>query len=291
MFVYFDDQRSRTGFRRLEAACEALGVQRRHNVALQFVGVDVTDRAALSAALAKAIAQRPAAIVAPAAEVLLETSRQTATIPVVFVTHQDPVALAVADSLAKLPRNLTGISFHIGVEMKMLELLLETAPRAKRIGYLADRDELHNASMREFLEATAGRYGLQWKLVPVGSLASLESDVQAAGAVDAWFVTKVTVLDQNRKKFIAALGATHRPAIYPSQGDVKAGGPMAYEAAFDDPFSALARQIDRVLTGVTPSDIPVERPNRFGLSLNVAAARESGMLLTPELLSRADLVR
>jgi ABC-type uncharacterized transport system substrate-binding protein len=46
-----------------------------------------------------------------------------------------------------------------------------------------------------------------------------------------------------------------------------------------------------VLSGVTPSDIPVERPNRFSLSINVAAARASGMRLSPELLSRADHVR
>jgi putative ABC transport system substrate-binding protein len=209
----------------------------------------------------------------------------------VFVTHQDPVDLQVASSLAELPPNLTGISFHIGVEVKMLELLLDTAPRAKRIGYLVERDELQRVRMRDFLEMTARRYGLQWKVVPLSSLDSLEGDLLAAGPVDAWFVTKVAVLDQNRKQFVGALAATHRPAIYPSQGDVKAGGPMAYEAAFDDPFSALARQIDRVLTGVPPSEIPVERPKRFGLAVNVEAARASAMLLSPELLSRADYVR
>ena len=291
MFVSFDDPRSRAGFRTVEAACEALGVHRRHRVELKFVGVDITDRAALASALAKGIERRPVAIVAPAAEVLVEASRQTGTIPIVFVTHQDPVELKVADSLAKLPRNLTGISFHIGVETKMLELLRETAPRARRIGYILDRGESSNPRTREFLEATASRHGLQWKLVPVGSIETLERDIHAADPVDAWLVTKVAVLDQHRKEFIAALAATHRPAIYPSRGDVRAGGPMAYEAAFDDPYSALARQIDRVLTGATPSDIPVERPKRFGLSVNVAAARESGMRLTPELLSRADHVR
>jgi putative ABC transport system substrate-binding protein len=66
---------------------------------------------------------------------------------------------------------------------------------------------------------------------------------------------------------------------------------MAYEAAFDNPFNALARQIDRVLSGVTPGDIPIERPKRFDLSINVEAARASGMRLSPEILSRADTVR
>jgi putative ABC transport system substrate-binding protein len=66
---------------------------------------------------------------------------------------------------------------------------------------------------------------------------------------------------------------------------------MAYEAVFDDPNGALARQLDRVLSGVTPGEIPIERPKRFRLSLNVAAARASGMVVTPILLSRADRVR
>jgi ABC-type uncharacterized transport system substrate-binding protein len=132
---------------------------------------------------------------------------------------------------------------------------------------------------------------LQWKIVPIGSVDTLERDILAAEPVDAWFVTKVAVLDQHREKFIATLGAVSRPAIYPSRRDVRAGAPMAYEAAFDDPYSALARQIDRVLSGVTPGDIPVERPRRFGLSINFEAARASGMRLSPELLSRADLVR
>ncbi len=291
MYVYFDNDRSRAAFQQLDAACESLGVQRRHGVALEFIGVDVTEGAALSRAIAKAIARAPVAIVAPASEVLVEASRQTGTIPIVFVTHQDPVQLKVAASLARFPANLTGISFHIGVEMKMLELLREAAPRARRIGYVVNRDRSNDSDTLEFLEAAATRHDLQWKVVPVGALASLEGDILAAGSVDAWFVTKVTALDQHRDPFVAILGATQRPAVYPSQRDVRAGAPMAYEAAFDDPYSAVARQIDRVLSGVTPGDIPVERPKRFGLSINFEAARASGMRLSPELLSRADIVQ
>lgn len=291
MFIHFDDQRSRAAFRRLEAACEVLGVQRRHRVALEFVGVDVTDGPALARALAYSIERRPAAIVAASSNVLLEASRQTTAIPIVFVTHQDPVDLEVASSLTRLPRNLTGISFHIGVETKMLELLRETAPRARRVGYVVDRDEAHRPQRLEFLDTTARRHGLQWTVVPLDTVDSLARGILAAGPIDAWFVTKAAALDQHRDRFVATLAATHRPAIYPSLGDVGAGAPIAYEAAFDDPFAAVARQVDRVLSGVTPSDIPVERPNRFTLSINVAAARASGMRLTPELLSRADQVR
>jgi putative ABC transport system substrate-binding protein len=66
---------------------------------------------------------------------------------------------------------------------------------------------------------------------------------------------------------------------------------MAYEAVFDDPNGALARQLDRVLSGVTPGEIPIERPKRFRLSLNINSAKGVGMDVTPRLLSRADRVR
>jgi len=291
MYVYFDHDRSRAVFERLEVACAALGVQRRHRVALEFIGVDVTDRVALSKAIARGLERRPAAIVAPSSPVLLEAFRQTETVPIVFVTHEDPVELKVAASLVHRPLNLAGISYHMGVEMKMLELLREAAPQARRIGYLIDRDVVNNARAREFMETTASQYGLLWKVVPVGTVDSLGADILAAGPVDAWFVTKVVALAEHRDRFIALLGSTLRPAIYPSRQDVQAGGPMAYEAAFDDPVGALARQLDRVLSGVAPSDIPIERPKRFALSINVEVARASGMRLSPELLSRADHVR
>ena len=92
-------------------------------------------------------------------------------------------------------------------------------------------------------------------------------------------------------RFVSILSATRRPAIYPSELEVATGAPLAYEAVFDDPNGALARQLDRVLSGVTPGDIPVERPTRFSLSVNVGAARAAGMTMTPQLLSRADTVR
>jgi putative ABC transport system substrate-binding protein len=71
---------------------------------------------------------------------------------------------------------------------------------------------------------------------------------------------------------------------------VAAGGTISYEAVFDDPFGSLARQLDRVLSGVAPNDIPIERPKRFNLSINIKAARAMGMRLSAELLARADRV-
>ena len=291
MFVNFDHERARSAFARFEAACDAIGIQKRYHVAIEFVGVDVTDEVALKKALNQGLAAKPVAIVAPTSPVLMQAVRLTETTPIVFFTHQDPVDLRLAVSLTRRPRNIAGISLQLGIEAKMLELLREAAPGARRIGYIFDSNEAPQASVAEFLEDSARRHGVQWKMVPVKSIGSLAADIRDAGPIDAWFVTKAGVLDEHRMTFVATLLATHRPAIYPSQLEVAAGAPMAYEAVFDDPNGALARQLDRVLSGVTPGEIPIERPKRFQLSLNVASARAAGMVVSPQLLAIADRVR
>jgi len=289
MFVSYDHDRARAAFARFEATYRAMGIEERQRARLKFVGVDLEDEVAVRKVLDKGIAKGAAAIVAPAAALAVEAMRRTKTVPVVFATHEDPVQLNLAASLVERPANLAGISFDLRVEAKMLELLREVAPGARRIGYIVDRDVAATAGVTEFLEASR-RHGIEWKVIFVDSIDQLESNLRNAGAVDAWFVTKARAVEEHREQFIAALSATRLPAIYPSQRDAEAGGALAYEAVFDDPMGAIARQLDRVLSGVRPSDIPIERPKRFSLSINVNAARAAGMKLSPALLARADHV-
>ena len=291
VFINFDHERARFAFARFVAACQALKIQDRYHVNLQFVGVDVTDPTALRAALQQALAEEPMAIIAPNSPVLSAAAHLTQVTPIVFFTHQDPVDLHLAASLNQRRPNLAGISLELGIEPKMLELLLEAAPGARRIGYVYDSNEAALASSVKFLQASAQLHGVEWRGVPVRSIDTLAADVRDAGPVDAWFVTKASALDEHRQQFVAILAATHKPAIYPSQLEVAIGAPMAYEAVFDDPNGALARQLDRVLSGVPPIDIPVERPKRFTLSVNVAGLKSAGMKVTPALLSQADKVR
>src|SRR5450432_877963 len=242
VFVSFNYERARIAFERFAAACAALGVQERHHVALEFVGVDVMDEVALRNALLRVLNEAPIAIVASTSPVLMEAARLTESTPIVFFTHQDPVDLKLAASLTRRPRNLAGISLELGIEVKMLELLREAAPRARRIGYIFDSGEAPRPSVAEFLESSARRHGVQWKLVPVKSIETFAADIREAGPVDAWFVTKAGVLDEHRPAFVSILAATRRPAIYPTQLEVAVGAPLAYEAVLDDPTGVLARQ-------------------------------------------------
>jgi ABC-type uncharacterized transport system substrate-binding protein len=291
VFVSFDNERARLAFARFVAACEQLGIQKRHRVALAYSAVDLTDEVALRNVLRREIEKGPVALVAPASPVVVAAARLTTTIPIVFFTHQDPVELELLSSLTHRRDNLAGISMYLAIEPKRLELLREAAPKARHIGFIVDDDEARRPVTTEFLEASARRHGVQWKVVAIRSMETFAGDIRNAGPVDAWFVTKAAILDEHRAGFVAVMTATRRPAIYPSQLDVAAGAPMAYEAVFDDSHAALARQLDRVLSGVTPGDIPIERPQRFRFSVNADAARAAGMTMTARLLSQADAVR
>src|SRR5258705_5297416 len=109
MFVNFDHERARFAFARFEAACNAIGIQERYHVALEFVGVDVTDEMALRKALVEGLAANPVAVIAPNSPVLIEAVRLTEDTPIVFFTHQDPVDLRLAASLTRRPAKLAGI--------------------------------------------------------------------------------------------------------------------------------------------------------------------------------------
>lgn len=291
IFINIDQERARAAFARFAEAAESLHVQERHNVRLEFAGVRVWEPKNVAAEVARALAKAPAALVTPNSIGLTEAVRKTTATPIVFGTHEDPVDLRLARSLVQRPANIAGISFSLPIEPKMLELLLQAAPQARRIGFVVDEGMADEPSFADFMAGSARDYGIEWVIVRVAALARLPQDLREAGPVDAWFVTKADALEDRPGEFVAALTATRRLAIYPSRAMVEVGGPLSYEAVFEDPLGALARQLDRVLDGVKPGSIPVERPKRFVFAVNTAAARALGVRLPAELLARADVVR
>jgi putative ABC transport system substrate-binding protein len=291
VFVSFDNLQGRSAFERFEVACRSIGIQARHGVAFEYVGILDGSAQGLAAGVGRVIDSHPLAVIAASSEILVEAARRTEYVPIVFATHEDPIELNITSSLAHQPPNLAGISYYIGIEPKMLETLRDAAPGARRIGYVVDSADMARPRVREFLEKTASRQGIAWKVVPVTSINTLAVDLRDAGPVDAWFITKVTALNDYRSRFVGLIASTGRPAVFPSRLDVQAGGAMAYSAEFEDAFGVLARQLDRVLSGVTPNAIPIERPKHFTLALNLRAARAAGLHLTPALISRADLVQ
>ena len=112
----------------------------------------------------------------------------------------------------------------------------------------------------------------------------------AKGKADALMVLGNPVLNRNRQQ-VVALAAKHRlAAAYARPEYVEAGGLMYYGTNYPDLFRRAAYYVDKVLKGAKPADLPVEQPKKFELLINLNAAKQIGLTISPSVLARADRV-
>src|SRR6188768_2918069 len=93
-----------------------------------------------------------------------------------------------------------------------------------------------------------------------------------------------------RKRIVELAGKYRLPAIYPEKGFVDEGGLMSYGADFDDLYRHAAVYVDKILKGAKPADLPVQQASKFEFVVNLTAAKQIGLTLSPEFLSRANRV-
>jgi putative ABC transport system substrate-binding protein len=215
----------------------------------------------------------------------------TTTIPIVFLFPADPVAAGVVDSLAHPGGNVTGFT-TIGSELagKRLELIKETVPKVSRVGVLWSPEA--NPQQWQESQLAARELGLQFHSMEVSSADKLEAAYR--GAIKARSTALAVTLNpfnNAHQKQIANLAAKHRlPAIYGRADFVDNGGLMSYGADQEEPYRRLAYYIDRILTGTKPADLPVERPMRFELVMNLKTAEALRLTIPPIVLMRVTRV-
>jgi putative tryptophan/tyrosine transport system substrate-binding protein len=224
----------------------------------------------------------------PAARAL---KNATETIPIVFVSSGDPVAAGLVDSLARPGGNITGFSTISSVIVgKRLELLKETIPKLARVAVLWSRQ----GSTLQWKESQlpAQKLGLQLHSMEVSSPDKYEKAFEEAiKAGSEALVVGGSALDNANQKLIVDLAAKYRlPAVCPRADYIANGGLMSYGADRDEPYKRAASMIDKILKGAKPTDIPVEQPRKFELTINLKAAKQIGLTISPNVLARADKV-
>ena len=228
-------------------------------------------------------------------ELIAQFAKATSSIPII-ATMGDPVAAGIVTNLARPSANITGIVLDAGIEMqgKHLELLKEAVPSASRVAYLSPRPQWEGAWGREAI-ATSKRLGVSIMGVPMEGSAdepqyrrALESmaDQQAEAVMVNGFGTNYIY-----RRLIAELALKYRlPSIHWTPEFVEAGGLMVYAPDYTPLFIGMAGQVDKVLRGVKPGDIPIDQPTKFSLSVNLKTARALGLALPATLLAQADRV-
>ncbi len=246
-------------------------------------------------ALADDLARRRVAVIAatgpPAA---FAAKAVTATIPVLFITGEDPVRLGLAASLARPGGNLTGINiFAVELVTKRLQLLREMVPAAARVAVLVDPTNTTNTKTTlEEAESAARTMGLQIQVLDARN----GREIGAAFAAfererpDALFVS-VGPLFTVRRAQLATLAARHMiPMTSANRQITEAGGLMSYGANIKEAFRQVGVYAGRILKGEKPADLPVMQATKFELIINTETARILGLTVPPTLLATADEV-
>ena len=229
------------------------------------------------------------AISTPAA---LAAYKATQTIPIVAFTAVDPVASGLADSLAHPGRNVTGIAgFSEETTVKRVELMREVVPRAVRLGTVTTKVSNGAQSLTPVLE-TGRKLGFTVEPINVDDPADLAKALSQEVLVgfDAFVFVPDVVLNAHMAEVIKLVGLSNKPAIFASPDWVANGGFMSFGPDFSDAARHLISQLDRVLKGAKPGDLPFERPTKFDLRINLRIAKALGIELSPTILARADEV-
>lgn len=242
---------------------------------------------ALGAELARL---KPDALVA-AGDLAIRALRQaTTTIPLV-VASDDLVGEGHIASLARPGGNVTGVSILASeLNAKRLELLKEAFPKASRVAVLWD--PATGTFHLRALEAAGRSLRVELKILEVRRLEDLDGAFKAARAwrAEAINVLASPLLHALRQPIIDRAARNRLPAIYQWGEIAHAGGLMSYGPTLPDVLRATFVQLDRVLKGARPADLPVSQPTRFELVINLKTARAPGWTIPQAVLTRADEV-
>ena len=233
---------------------------------------------------------RPDVIFATGPEAARATQRATTSIAIVALAN-DLVASGLVASMPHPEGNTTGVAiFAFQLDVKRLELLHEALPEARRIGILADREQVPIISA---LNAAARDFGIE---ISHFTARSQEEIIHAIDAMRATAVDAVNVLASPIlypffvPLIIDRLRLSRLPGMLQWPEGAEAGGLIAYGPRLDETFRQCARQVAKLLRGAKVADVPVEQPTRFELVINAKTARTLGITIPPTLLARADQV-
>jgi putative ABC transport system substrate-binding protein len=274
-----------------EQRLQELGWVNGRNLAIEYRWAEASvDR--YNAISAEFASRNVDVIVTWASAPVLAAKRATTTIPIVFAAQMDPVGAGVVASLGHPGGNITGISIQqTDTAGKRVGLLREMVPGLARLVVMANAHA--PGAMLEMQEVvTAARaLGLEASPLEVKDAAEIASGVAALrGRAEALYIATDPLIFGNRISINTLALEAHLATIYGGREYVDAGALMSYGPYWADLFRHAADQVDKILRGAKPADIPVEQPTRFYLIINRRTAAALGLTIPPSLLATADEV-
>ena len=233
----------------------------------------------------------PDVILALGGDVVPAAQKATKTIPIVMWVSNDPVQSGIVASLSHPGGNTTGITLILDeLAGKRLELLKEIAPRISRVAVLWNPDHADPEFRAIQSAAQAMKVRLQSLQVRRGEEFDGQFDAATKAKSQALIVVSSRLINFQRQR-ILDYAAKNRIALIGDWGPwAPDGGLMSYGPNMAEMAVRTAAHVDKILKGTRPMDIPVERPTKFELVINLNAARHVGLTIPPNVLVRADRV-
>jgi putative ABC transport system substrate-binding protein len=224
----------------------------------------------------------------------LAVKAATTTIPVVFLSPQDPVKVGLVTSLARPSGNLTGVNFFNGeLAAKQFELLRELLPNARRIAALVDPvAQSTTETTLDDLEIAARTSAMQLYILKAASSRDIDVAFEAMARehVDGVFVEQSPFLNSRRIQLVQLAARYAIPATYAGREYTEVGGLISYGSDIADAYRQVGVYCGHILKGAKVSELPVVQSSKLEIVVNAQTARMLGLFISPQLLARADEV-
>jgi len=217
----------------------------------------------------------------------------TSTIPIVMAFDNDPVGSGFVATLARPGGNITGLStFTPETTGKRLEILKEIVPRLGRAAVFGTSTEPGKEQSLKETQSVAAALGIHLHYIEIGSPKDIEPAFREAvrDRADAILVLNSPVLNSRRGELADLAIKSRLPTAYGQGEYVEAGGLMSYGPNIVELFRRTSTYVDKIFKGAKPSELPVQQPKTFEFIINLKTAKQIGLAVPPNVLTRADRV-
>jgi putative ABC transport system substrate-binding protein len=243
---------------------------------------------------AELVALKPAVIVTGSPSLVMAVHKATRTIPVVMNSSADPMALGLAASMARPGGNVTGFWTEGDEDLigKRLELLKDALPGTSRVGIVVNPDDVRDTVTLKALPAAARTLGLTVRVIEARTAGEFEAAFATAAreGVQGLYISTSPLFSTHRMEIAALAVRARLPSVSSVREFAVAGVMISYAASLPDNWRRMAVMVDKILKGASPGEIPIERPVKFELVVNLKTAKAIGLTIPETFLVRADEV-
>ena len=235
-------------------------------------------------------------IIAGPFEALQAARQSTSRVPIIMTPSADPVAAGIVKSLDRPGGTVTGITEMMPeLTPKRLTLLKQIVPTLARVAILWKPGTLSEdafTSMLQETRATASTLGIQVQMVEAADVEDFDAafSLMAQARAQGLIVLVNPLFNVERQRIIERAARQGLPAIYEWKSSVRSGGLISYGADVQDVYRRAAGFVDKILKGANPGDLPVERPAKVEMAINLKTAEALGVTIPASIVRQAILV-